>query len=57
MPVVERLNQELSEARARYVATPFNRRHPTERFILPRCGESQPVAANSDDAGKAKIVE
>ncbi|AUD59252.1 hypothetical protein AYJ58_06995 [Shewanella sp. Pdp11] len=51
----EALNQELSEARARYVATLFNQAGiPTERLFFQGAGESQPVAANSDDAGKAK---
>ncbi|MCU7986018.1 MULTISPECIES: OmpA family protein [Shewanella] len=51
----ESLNQELSEARARYVATLFNQAGiPTERLFFQGAGESQPVAANSDDAGKAK---
>ena len=51
----EALNQELSEARARYVATIFNQAGiPTERLFFQGAGESQPVAANSDDVGKAK---
>ncbi|MEL4302173.1 OmpA family protein [Shewanella sp. ZOR0012] len=51
----ESLNQRLSEARARYVATLFNQAGiPTERLFFQGAGESQPVAANSDDSGKAK---
>lgn len=51
----ESLNQTLSEARARYVAMLFNQAGiPTERLFFQGAGESQPVAANTNEAGKAK---
>ncbi|MEL4280590.1 MULTISPECIES: OmpA family protein [Shewanella] len=51
----ESLNQALSEARARYVATLFHQAGiPTERLFFQGAGESQPVAANTLEEGKAK---
>lgn len=51
----ESLNQTLSEARARYVATLFHQAGiPTERLFFQGAGESQPVAVNTNEEGKAK---
>lgn len=51
----ESLNQSLSEARARYVATLFHQAGiPTDRLFFQGAGESQPIAANTHEMGKAK---
>lgn len=49
------LNQKLSEARAHYVATIFNKSGiSTERLFFQGAGESQPVMPNNNKVGKAK---
>jgi outer membrane protein OmpA-like peptidoglycan-associated protein len=51
----ESLNQKLSEARARYVANLFSQAGiPNERLFFQGAGESQPVAANTDNDSKAR---
>ncbi|MGI2224762.1 OmpA family protein [Shewanella frigidimarina] len=51
----EELNQSLSEQRARYVAQIFSEAGiASERLFFQGAGESQPVAANNAESGKAQ---
>ncbi|MCT8985796.1 OmpA family protein [Shewanella phaeophyticola] len=51
----EELNQHLSEQRARYVAQIFSEAGiASERLFFQGAGESQPISANSTQAGKAQ---